>query len=174
MSRYHDERSRRSAVWGTTLLVVHLAAACSSSPGWPPQPAELHLGEDACAECRMLASDARHAAQLRTPDGEVRFFDDLGCLLAHRRGAAADPLGVFAMTGAENRWVRADRAWVVQSAQYSSPMGYGLMAFGSQAEAQAAAASHPGSSVLPLSDLLREGAAVPGRASAGPADPAIR
>jgi copper chaperone NosL len=157
----------------TALVVLGtwLASGCSHAPDWPPQPSELRLGEESCAECRMIASDARYAAQSIGRDGSVQFFDDLGCLLAHRHGAAQDPQGVFALTGEAGRWVRGDQAWVVQSADFPSPMGYGLVAFASHAEARAEAARHAGATVMPLSNLLREGAPVPaGRQSTGSDD----
>jgi copper chaperone NosL len=142
-------------------LCLALAAACSRAPSWPPEPAELHLGEDACAECRMIISEARYAAQLRTRDGAVKLFDDLGCLLTHRRGTATDPLGVFVLTGDSPSWSRGDRVHVVQSRDFTSPMGYGLAAFASREAAEAEAPRHADASSMPLAQLLREDAAVP-------------
>ncbi len=57
------------------LLVI---AAC--------QPGELevrspHWGKDTCAYCRMAVSSAPYAAQLVGPGGQVRHYDDLGCLI---------------------------------------------------------------------------------------------
>ena len=60
------------------LLSVFSLFAC----GGPPGPAALDTKNDACAWCRMGASDARFAAQLVAPREEPRFFDDIGCLAA--------------------------------------------------------------------------------------------
>jgi copper chaperone NosL len=149
-----------------------MAAGCGRPAAWPPEPAELRLGEEACAECRMIVSDARYAAQRRSREGAVEFFDDLGCLLTHRRGAALDPLGVFAATGEDGAWTRGDRAYLVHSRDFASPMGYGLKAFASRGAAEAEAAQH--APVVPLINLLDEGAPVPGLRSpdaGGPATP---
>jgi copper chaperone NosL len=111
----------------------------------------------------MVVSEARWAAQLRTPDGTVKFFDDLGCLLAHRRGAAADPTGVFVLTGEPARWTRGDRAHVVRSDAFASPMGYGLAAFATREAAAAAAARHQNAVSVPLAHWLRADAPAPAR-----------
>ena len=152
-------------------LCVVLAGACTRAPDWPPEPAELHLGEEACAECRMVVSEARWAAQLRTPDGAVKFFDDLGCLLKHRRGAAPDPSGVFVLTGEPTRWTRGKGAWVVRADDFPSPMGYGLAAFPARQAAEAEAARHAGAAAVPLAQLLSAGALTTGRGEANSAPP---
>ncbi|HSF40931.1 MAG TPA: hypothetical protein VLT87_14135 [Thermoanaerobaculia bacterium] len=162
MTRPPAARTHSRLLQASASLFLVLAAACTRAPAWPPEPAELHLGEEPCAECRMLVSEARYAAQLRTPDGAVKVFDDLGCLLTHRRGTAYDPAGVFVLTGEPASWTRGDRAHVVHSGGFASPMGYGLAAFPTREAAEAEAARHAGAAAVPLERLLRAGAPVPG------------
>ena len=168
-------------------------AGCSRTPAWPPEPAELRLGEDACAECRMLISDVRYAAQRVSREGAVEFFDDAGCLLASvrpriesgagsepvegrgpSRDGESDPRGVFVVTGDDATWTRADLAYVVQSTDITSPMGHGLLAFSSRDAAEAEAARHAGATASPFSSLLRErkpAAGHPVATSSGPNTP---
>jgi hypothetical protein len=99
--------------------------------------------------------------QLRTRDGGVKFYDDLGCLLAARRGAALDPAGVFALPQPDGSWTRANAAFVVQSSSFPTPMGYGFAAFPTRAAADAEAARHTGASALALAELLGADAPAP-------------
>jgi len=105
----------------------------------------------------MLVTEARFAAQLRTRAGAVQFFDDLGCLAAALRGAAIEPDGVFVLPAGDGGWTRATQAYVVQSADIASPMGYGIASFSSREAAQAEAARHAGAVALRLADVLRDG-----------------
>jgi copper chaperone NosL len=148
-------------------LGVALAVACARAPDWPPAPAELQLGEDSCAECRMVITEARWAAQLHTPDGAVELFDDLGCLLSRRGSTALDPVGVFVQSDTSPGWTRGDRAYAVHSGEFASPMGYGLAAFPTEEAAAAEAARHPGASAVPLELLLRADAPIPERPPVG-------
>jgi hypothetical protein len=96
------------------------AAACGRAEG--PQP--IAWDREPCAHCRMLISEPHFAAQLETGDGEVRSFDDPGCLLA---ALAAGPLRVRTLWFhhlREDRWL--DGAQVGFLPGMRTPMGYGL------------------------------------------------
>jgi hypothetical protein len=143
------------------LLMSALAGCGGGGDAWPPEPATVELGADACAGCRMIISDGRWAAQYRAaPGAEVERFDDLGCLLERHGGAACDPVGVFVASFADEGWVRGDTGWVAMRPDLASPMGHGLAVFATRDEAAAAAAT-----ILPLSTLLRNG--VPAAAASG-------
>jgi copper chaperone NosL len=62
-------------VIATAIFIV----GCSVDPNAPP---EIVIDRTACSECRMLVSDLRFAAALRTSEGEERVFDDSPCLFA--------------------------------------------------------------------------------------------
>ena len=147
------------------LAVLALSGACGKEAAWPPAPAEVRLGEDACANCRMIVSDDRYAAQFRSRDGTVEFFDDLGCLLAKRGGPGCDPSGIFVRPHAGGAWVRGDRGFAARSKEITSPMGFGLAVFPTKEAAETEAALHTGATVIPIPDLLREGAPRGGQSS---------
>ena len=166
--------SARTTLWIAALLAL-AAPACRKETPWPPPPAEVHLGEDDCSACKMIISEERFAAQVRTRAGGVTLFDDLGCLLEKGAAAHADPEGVFvrafdhdagsagkagasAPLRGSSGWVRGDEAFVVRSRGIRSPMGYGFAAFASKGAAEIEAARHPDAAVVPLAALLRDGA----------------
>jgi hypothetical protein len=76
----------------------------------------------------MLVSDPRFAAQLHTASGEVRFYDDPGCLLLARAEKTAAEAGGevwFHDSGGEG-WLAEPEARFVPAEQ--TPMGHGLAA----------------------------------------------
>ncbi len=80
-------------------------------------------GRQACANCSMLVSERRYAAQLVTDDGTRVFFDDPGCMavwLAEGRGHARRSW-VYSAAGA---WIDARTARYVRD--QPSPMGFGF------------------------------------------------
>ena len=139
-ARHARSGTSRAVVVAAALLMLMLTA-CSRQVAWPPVAADPDLGHDACSGCRMLVSDARFAAQYHSRDaqsdrdGAVEFFDDLGCLLKAHGGANCDPQGVFVRSFDDTRWIRGDAAFVVRTAAFVSPMGYGGAAFATRADA---------------------------------------
>ena len=135
-------------------LALALAGCSGGAAAWPPAPAEIRYGEDACSSCRMVVSDVRHAAEVVDREGRVRLYDDLGCLLDDRKAARPEPEGVLVRPFAGEAWVRGDSGWVLRSKDVQSPMGSGLAAFPTRDAAEAEARRHPGASVTPLADLI--------------------
>jgi copper chaperone NosL len=111
-----------AAVWRALLLAALCAAGCARSEG--PQP--IAWDREACAHCRMLISDPRFAAQLETPEGEPRSFDDPGCLLAELASRSPRPRALWFHHALEERWLA--EAQVGFLAVERTPMGYGLAA----------------------------------------------
>lgn len=102
------------------LLLLLAAGGCPSNDGpvdpvWAKQP---------CAECKMLVSDRRFAAQALQADGTRLYFDDIGCLAQHLRDKQA--AHIWARDAAHDLWIDAE------SARYRSgaltPMNYGFEA----------------------------------------------
>jgi copper chaperone NosL len=155
--------SRRST---TAALLLVSAMGCRAQRPWPPEPSDVRLGEESCASCSMIISDDRFAAQLRTPDGALSVFDDVGCLLTKVDRSRPDARGVFVRAFDGSGWVRGDRAMVVRSSDFHSPMGFGLATFASREAAVAAASRHPHARVVPLDGLI--GAGTPDRAPTPP------
>lgn len=154
-----------AAVRGIAALAALAAAVavqgCRKDTVWPPEPAPVHFGEDACAACSMIISDPNYAAQIRSPDGAVQVFDDIGCMLNKAR-ATTDPVGVFVRAADDARWIRGDRAYVLKGRAIASPMGYGFLGFADRSDAEAAARAHPDGVVVALKSLLGGPTPLPG------------
>ncbi|SHK10377.1 nitrous oxide reductase accessory protein NosL [Rhodothermus profundi] len=95
-------------------------------PDWPPV---IRFGYDACDYCRMLISEPRYAATLRTTDGQEYRFDDMGCLLHYlHEHPELTEARIWVHDYFEDRWLSADQAFFVRSNRLLTPMGYGIVA----------------------------------------------
>lgn len=113
-------------------LGVLLVGCQSSLSDLPPQ---VRYGEEACAQCRMLISEARYAAALAGASGEVEKFDDIGCLVRYRARHPGTAKHVWVHDFVSDRWLEASSAFFVQSRELGTPMGSGLVALATLAEA---------------------------------------
>ena len=147
----------RLAMLAFAWLLGAALPACAKPPSDLPEPVAVHLGEDECAHCKMIVGDDRLAAEVVGRDGSAAIYDDLGCLLSREAAARPDPRRVFVRAFDGAGWLRAESAIVVRSGGISSPMGYGLAAFGTRDAAEAEARRHPDASIVPLATLLRDG-----------------
>lgn len=115
------------------LLVMFLALVCfackGSSQSWPPQPVEVHAGEDTCAECKMIISDEHHGAQFFQRNNAVQVFDDFGCLRKHRSLEISENTFFYVRAYQDGKWIPGDQAFFLISPEIASPMGYGIAAF---------------------------------------------
>ncbi len=122
-----------------------LLAAC----GQPEiVPVAIHP-EDVCASCKMAISEKRFAAEFITKDGDARKFDDIGCLLDYLKNKADlnQIAAYFAADDESKKWLQAESAHFVKSAELATPMGGNIAAFESQDKAKEAAAKFKGEHV---------------------------
>jgi copper chaperone NosL len=138
-----------------TLSLGQLFAGCSAAE----RPPEIRLDRTACARCGMLVSELAGAAVYRTASGEVRAYDDLGCLLgdlADGVGHDVAPAAIWVHDHDTDTPLRASEAAFVRSPALRTPMGGGLVAFADVAAATAFA-SGSGGEVLRWADLRAQG-----------------
>jgi copper chaperone NosL len=105
---------------GLTALVV--AFRFAQSP--PDGPIDPTWSRTPCARCGMLVGEPAFAAQLHATSGDVRFFDDAGCLLLYAAEHPGDEAAVWFHHLREARWIPAARTGFVPAE--GTPMGYGL------------------------------------------------
>ena len=119
-------------------LSVTLVAGCAGSSTRTPPP--IRYGESACAECRMLINEARFAVTAVTSSDEPVAFDSIECFVRslQRDGQRLAHMWVHDYAG--SRWIPADEAFYVISAELATPMGQGVVAVGSASAARALAA----------------------------------
>jgi len=154
----------RSAFMGSAIgAAAALLSACR--PAELSGPPTIRLGRDLCAGCGMLISEDRCSCALLVAQDGARahlLFDDLGCLLDYRadhpQTVVAD---VFAHDYTTGQWVPALTASYLSATSPSSlntPMGSGIVAFASRAQAEAQQRTTGGDLVSfdRLADLRRD------------------
>lgn len=115
-------------------------------PGEAPRadvPPDMSYGVDPCDRCAMIVSEERFAAAYVTPAGEVRRFDDLGCLTAFLVERPEQVAETWVHDQASRAWLRGRQAWFARTATIT-PMGTGLVAVSDEAAAKALVAGARG------------------------------
>lgn len=95
------------------------------------RPADVRIGEDACAHCRMTIISLATAAQVAAPGAEPLLFDELACLRDYLAAKPLDPEAlVFVADHRTGEWIEATLATFTQT-RARTPMGSGLLAHAS-------------------------------------------
>src|SRR5690606_1645383 len=121
-------------------LVAVLLAGCPAPVASPDAPPDVRYAVDPCDRCQMIVHEERFAAAYATPAGEVRRFDDLGCLTAFLQERPEDVAEVWTHDHESRAWLRGREAVFVRAPGVITPMGTGLVAAGDRARADALAA----------------------------------
>jgi copper chaperone NosL len=100
--------------------------------------------EDMCSYCRMAISEKRYAAELLDSDGRAFKFDDIGCMSNFVNKREVKAMVYFVMDFDERTWIRAEDAFYVRSAEITTPMNGGIVAFQTEAKARQAAGKYHG------------------------------
>lgn len=146
-------RARRARPLFTLALILWLLTflGCETSK---LEPVAL-VPEDMCSYCRMAISDERYAAELINSEGQTFKFDDIGCLanFIQNKKSNTKTVAYFVMDFDERTWVKAEDAYYVRSAEVSTPMNGGVIAFQNRERAQQAVDKYDGQ-LLQLKDVL--------------------
>lgn len=113
---------RSLLVFAAALAALAAALRWAQSP--PDGPVDPTWSRTPCARCGMLVGEPAFAAQLHTPAGDVRSFDDAGCLLLYAAEHPAEEAAAWFHHLREERWVAAASAGFVPAE--GTPMSYGL------------------------------------------------
>lgn len=133
----------------STFVLLALAACGGQSD--LDNPPEIMYGQDVCDDCGMIITEAKHSAAYITTGGETRRFDDIGDMIAYDRANAEDVHAFWVHDFNTEEWVKADAATFVMDPAVMTPMGWGILAFTTQADAQAHAA---GATTYSFTELL--------------------
>lgn len=109
-------------------------------PGEAPRadvPPDMSYGVDPCDRCAMIVSEERFAAAYVTPAGDVRRFDDLGCLTAFLVERPESIAETWVHDHERRAWLRGRQAWFARVDGLITPMGTGLVAVSDEAQAKA-------------------------------------
>lgn len=130
-------RLAAATLGAVTLPTLASMVACA---GGGPRP--IAYGREECAWCRMTVSDARFGAVLLTPTGRQEVFDSVECLAAATLALDAAEQSRAATRSWVTDWLHPGTLVPASVARYlrrdgpGSPMGKGLQAFGSLADAE--------------------------------------
>jgi copper chaperone NosL len=128
------------------LLVGSLLLAACAKNG--PEP--ISFGRDNCANCGMMASDARFGAEIVTSKGKILKFDSVECLAGflNKKGSGADVASLWVVDfGHPSKLIDATRGFYLQSDKLNSPMGLNLTAFSDREAAAGMQATFPGATL---------------------------
>lgn len=124
-------RTKHRRVAGATvaaLVVALLLSGCSA-----PKPAKVVIGQDSCAMCNMVISDARFATQVVTKTGKAYKFDSIECMVAFLVDGTVPKDQIHSAWVSDylnpGTWLKAEDARYLQSVKVRSPMGLNLSAF---------------------------------------------
>lgn len=145
------------ATAGTLALGV---SALPGDDGPKSGPPRIRYGEDSCAHCRMVISDARFAAAWRDGNGREEVFDDIGCMVAYQREHHPDAATMYVHDIDDEGWLEANDATFVIAHAITTPMATGIAALRTSHAAKALADHHGGEMKTwhEVSESLPEGA----------------
>jgi copper chaperone NosL len=108
------------------------------------QPPEIRYGEDQCAECGMIISDARFASGLLYEVSAARYesllFDDIGNMMVYAEQHPEQKIVAWYVHDyASEEWLDATQAFFVSSPEIHTPMGHGIAAYATRTAAHAMA-----------------------------------
>jgi copper chaperone NosL len=118
-----------------SLLILFALSTCQSQVDLD-QPPDIRYGEDVCERCNMIISEPRFAAAYYTAEGDARRFDDIGGMAIYHAEHQEDVAQFWVHDFQTEDWIIADQAFFVMSDTLHTPMGYGVVAFSDQAQAE--------------------------------------
>ena len=138
---------------------------------WPAQstgPEPNVYGRDTCARCRMHLSQPGFAGELRSRDGQLTKYDDIGCMV-HAMLAMHDEIPeAWVEDRGSGKFLPLLVASLVRAERAETPMGYGIVAF-EDAGAAAEFATDRGGRLVTLEDVMKDAKALTSRPAIGDA-----
>lgn len=118
------------------ILLPALLIACQAADVLETPP-QIIYGQDVCTECSMIINDARFAAAYVTTDEQIRLFDDIGDMLAYDARQQEEVHVYWVHDFNTEAWLNASEATLIMHSELLTPMGWGLAAFQTAADAAA-------------------------------------
>ncbi len=112
-------------------IMLSLVWSCNSVPDYSPR--KVNYERDVCAQCLMGVANIHYAAQAINAQGDVLWFDDIGCLSKYMTGpqwkkfVAGKKVQVWVGDSQRKaKWLDAEKAYYTYGTH--TPMGYGYSA----------------------------------------------
>lgn len=124
------------------IFVIFLLSACGNEAY---EPRDINAETDVCKICNMSVTSVDYAAQAVLKNKDTVVFDDLGCLMAYIEGNGDKEIGAaYIRDTNSSKWLNIKEASYVYSADYWTPMNYGVLAFATKEEAESYVKEQPG------------------------------
>lgn len=133
-------KGQKQNTLAASLVLALLLAACAQGEAQITPP-EIRYGEDICAACNMIISDARFAAGYAYEISPGRYqslaFDDIGDMLIHADKHPEHTVAAWYVHDyTSQEWLDATQANFVFSSELATPMAHGIAAHADIADAQ--------------------------------------
>jgi copper chaperone NosL len=125
---------------------------------WPKQehgPEPIAYGRDSCAHCRMQISQRGFGAELRSQEGKLTKYDDIGCMLLAMSRAHREFQEIWVEDHLSGDLIHLMGATLVRGSDLGTPMGHDILAFKDPKDAERFVVSHK-AEIVPLEILLKD------------------
>jgi copper chaperone NosL len=109
----------------------------------------------------MIINEEKYAAAYWTEAGEARRFDDIGGMMATLGEAPEAVASYWVHDFDSGAWLPAEDATFVLAGDLMTPMGFGIVAFATEAQAQSMVMQHESGRVVSFDQLLDMPVAMP-------------
>lgn len=134
------------------MILVLMIVGCGKNEKFAP--VSINAGVDVCEICSMLVTDDEHATQLILDSGRALKFDDIGDLFVWTERNGLDDVNVqYVRDYHTMEWIELDTAYFAYDSSFKTPMGYGVLSFKEQKDAEAYIAEHGIGQLMTAGDL---------------------
>ncbi|MER3464368.1 MAG: hypothetical protein C4329_08135 [Chitinophagaceae bacterium] len=130
--KYRERKTVRKAkpalaIMVATICLVFVLQSCTAKP----EP--INYGKDACAFCKMNIADPHFGGEVVTKKGRTYKFDDMHCLVGFLKSGEVKEENISQTLAVnyekENDFIDINKAVLVQSSEFHSPMNGNTVAF---------------------------------------------
>lgn len=128
--------SRWSPMFAALAALLTLSA-CGGDNEISLDPPTVRYNED-ISEMGMFVVDPRYTVAWLPDEGDWVLFDDIGEMFKYRvvRFPDAEAKVIWVNDYHDQKWLKAEEAWYVETTEINSPMGWGVAAFRDEAAAR--------------------------------------
>ena len=138
-----------------TLLIVAITTIACGDESRADQPPRIEYGRDVCSRCNMIISEERYAGGIVNMDGDALIFDDIGEMIFVIQDEGLQERRVWVHDAESLEWIDGTTAFYSASKEVVTPMGTGVTAFTSRAEAESFSAENAGT-VMTWEEILAD------------------
>jgi copper chaperone NosL len=110
-----------------SVAVIILLTACAPLREYPP--VDIDSETDICAKCNMHVPNDMFGVEYITVSGDVKKFDDLGCMIKYMKANSNDIANVYVKDYLTEEWIDAKTATYVNDPEIITPMSNGVVSF---------------------------------------------